>query len=53
MQKGVYPYECIDDWEKVNETRLPKKEDFYCHLNMEDIVNADYVEAKRFVKVLK
>ena len=25
LRKGVYPYECIDDWEKLKETTLPKK----------------------------
>ena len=29
MQKGVYPYEYMDDCKKFNETSLPKKEDFY------------------------
>ena len=37
LQKGVYPYEYMDDWEKFNETSLPEKEDIYSHLNMEDI----------------
>ena len=31
----------MDDWEKCNGTSLPKKEDFYRHLNMEDITDAD------------
>ena len=30
----------MDDWKKFNET-LPEKEDFYSHLNMEEITNAD------------
>ena len=47
LQKGVYPYEYMDDWEKFNETSLPEKEDFYSHLNMEDINDADYTHAKR------
>ena len=34
---------------KINETSLPEK-DFYSHLNMEDITNADYVHAKRVLK---
>ena len=38
----------MDDWDKFNETSLPEKEDFYSHLNMEDITDADYVHAKRF-----
>ena len=28
-------------WEKFNETSLPQKEDFYSHLNMEDITDED------------
>ena len=30
----------MDHWEKFNKT-LPEKEDFYSHLNMEDITNTD------------
>ena len=40
----------MDDWEKFNETSLPEKEDFYSHLNMEDITDADYAHAKRVRK---
>ena len=29
LQKEVYPYEYIDDWEKFNETSLSEKDDFY------------------------
>ena len=50
LRKGVYPYEYMDDWEKFNETSLPEKEDFYSHLNMEDITDADYAHAKRVCK---
>ena len=50
LQKGFYTYEYMDDWEKFNETSLPEKEDFYSHLNMEDIIAADYVQAKRVCK---
>ena len=32
--------------EKFNETLLPEKEDFYSHLNMEDITDADYMHGK-------
>ena len=46
MQKGVYPYEYMDDWEKFNETSLPEKGDFYSKLNIEDITDADYAYAK-------
>ena len=40
----------MDDWEKFNETSLPEKEDFYSHLNMEDITNADCTDAKNVCK---
>ena len=40
----------MDDWEKFNETSLPEKDDFYSHLNMEDITDADYVHPKRVCK---
>ena len=42
LRKGVYPYEYMDSWEKFNKTSLPIKEDFYSHLNMEDIEDIDY-----------
>ena len=29
LRKGVYPYNCMDEWEKFNETSLPEKEEFY------------------------
>ena len=31
----------MDDWEKLNETPLPEKEEFFSQLNMEDITHAD------------
>ena len=31
FRKGVYLYEYVYDWEKLNETSLPEKEDFYSH----------------------
>ena len=53
LPKGVYPYEYMDDWEKFNETSLPEKQDFYGHLNMENITDADYALQKDFLKILK
>ena len=49
LRKVVQPYEYIDDWEKFNEILLFEKEDFYSHLNMEDISDADYRTQKEFV----
>ena len=40
----------MEDWEKFNETPLPKNEDFYSHLNMEDITAADYAHVNRVCK---
>ena len=47
LRKGVYSYEYMDEWEKVNETSLPKKENFYNNLNMRNITDSDYNHAKR------
>ena len=46
LLKGVYPYEYMDDWEKFNET-LP--EDFYSHVNVENITDADFRRISWFV----
>ena len=53
LQKGVYPYEYMDDWEKCSETSLPEKEDFYNYLNMEHITDDYYANAKRVCKDLE
>ena len=47
FQKGVYSYGYIDDLEKLNETPLPEKEDFYSQLGTEDSPDADYAPAKK------
>ena len=40
----------MDDWKLFNGTSLPEKEDFYSHLNMEDVTNVDYAHGKRAFK---
>ena len=40
--------EYMDDWEKFSETS--EKEEFYSHLNKEDITDDDYTYAKRVCK---
>ena len=40
----------MDDWEKFNKTFLSEKEDFYSHLNMEDITDTDCAHAERVFK---
>ena len=47
LRKGVFPYECMDSWEKFNETALPPKKDFYSHLNLENISDGDYAHAQK------
>ena len=53
LRKGVYPYENMDSWKSLDETSLPKKEEFYSNLNMEDITDAYYKHAKRVWKAFK
>ena len=43
----------MDDWGKCHETSLPEKERFLCHLNIEDITDADYTHAKIVCKVIE
>ena len=40
------------DSKKFVETLLPEKEDFYSHLNIEDI-SEDYTHTKKVAKILK
>ena len=40
----------MDEWEKLIETSLSEKEEFYNNLNMEDITDANYMHAKRVCK---
>ena len=46
LRKGVCPY----DREKFNETSLPEEEDFCSHINLVDITDADFAQAKRVCK---
>ena len=39
--------------DKFNETLLLEKADFYSHLNMEDINDADYAHSKRVCKIFE
>ena len=40
----------MNDWKKINEISLPEKEDFYSHLNVVDITDADYGHANFEIK---
>ena len=41
-RKGVYPYDYITSIEKLIETQLPPKEEFYSKLNDEHVTHDDY-----------
>ena len=49
LRKGVYPYECMDRWEKFDETTLPPKEDFYSEWNLDK----DYAHAQKVWNVFE
>ena len=38
------------DWDKFNETSLPKNKEFSSNLNMENMTDTDYMHAKRVCK---
>ena len=44
-RKGVYPYDYVSSLDKLTETQLPPKEEFYSKLNDEDITDEDYQHA--------
>ena len=50
LRKVVYPYECMDNWERFDETSLPDKKAFYSSLNMEHITDVDCKYEKRVFK---
>ena len=44
-RKGVYPYDYVSSLDKLSETQLPPKEEFYSQLYDEDISDEDYQHA--------
>ena len=47
LRKGVYPCKYMDGWKRFDKTSLPDKEDFCSNLNIKDITDADYEQAKK------
>ena len=43
----------MDSWEKLNETALPPKKDFYSNLNLEKNSDEDYIHAQKVCDVFK
>ena len=52
-RKGVYPYDYVSSLNKLSETCLPQKEEFYSKLNDEDISDDDYKHAIRVWNTFK
>ena len=46
-QKGVYPYDFMDSFEKFNQTELPNKDQFYSILNDQHITDDEYDNANK------
>ena len=49
-QKGVYPYDFMDSFEKFNQTELPNKDQLYSILNDQHITDDEYDHAKKVWK---
>ena len=52
-QKGVYPYDFMDSFEKFNQTELPTKDQLYSILNDQDITVDEYDHAKKVLTTFK
>ena len=50
LRKGVYPYDYMDNPERLQETQLPPKSAFYSKLNNKDISDEDYTHAQKVWK---
>ena len=46
IRKRVYPYKYMDSWDKFEETRLPRKDEFYSKLNVSGIDEVEYQHAR-------
>ena len=53
LRKGVFPYDYVDSEEKLQDTMLPPKEDFYSKLSQQHISDVDYEFAKEVWHKLK
>ena len=50
IQKRIYPYEYMTNWDKFKEMKLPPREAFYIKLNMAGVREEDYEHACRVWK---
>ena len=49
-QKGIYPYDYMDSFEKFHEKQLPSKEEFHSILSNEHITDEQYDHAQNVWK---
>ena len=52
-QKGIYPYDHMDSFDRFNETKLPVQQEFYSILNNEHITDEDYQHAQNVWNTFK
>jgi hypothetical protein len=53
LRKGVFPYEYIDSFDKLNETKLPPKECFRSTLKNVEISDDEYKYAQHIWDIMK
>ncbi|CAB4480753.1 unnamed protein product [Rhizophagus irregularis] len=53
FQKGVFPYDWTNAWEKFNRTSLPPRKDFYSLLSQQNISKEDYEHAQKVWKIFE
>jgi len=53
IQKGVFPYEYLDNFDKLDEIKLPPIESFYSSLKESSISEDDYQRAQKVWDILK
>ena len=50
IKKGIYPYDYIDDYERLNELKLPTQDKFYSKLTNQKCKDEDYKIAENVWK---
>ena len=53
ISKGIYPYDFIDSFDKLNTVGLPSKDSFYSRLTDSKINDKDYKTAQQNYEILK
>ena len=53
IRKGVYPYEYMDAWRKIEETSLPSKYTFCSRLSMKGVSDQDHEHAQQVWNIME